>query len=48
MPTTPSTTFLSACYQALEADRKLGIAYTGLRWIKPDNSQEPRHGGDFN
>lgn len=30
--------FLSACVQELEADRALGVAYTRLRWIKPDGS----------
>jgi glycosyltransferase involved in cell wall biosynthesis len=30
--------FLKACIDELEADRSLGIAYTGLRWIKPDGS----------
>jgi glycosyltransferase involved in cell wall biosynthesis len=32
-------TFLRECVQVLEQDRTLGIAYTGLRWIKPDGSQ---------
>ncbi len=31
-------TFLEACIQALEADRSLGIAYTGLQWVKKDGS----------
>lgn len=30
--------FLEVCIDALERDRTLGIAYTGLRWIKPDGS----------
>ena len=42
-------TFLSACIKPLEADRKLGVAYTGLHWIKPDNSQGiSPWPGDFN
>jgi glycosyltransferase involved in cell wall biosynthesis len=28
--------FIRVCVQALEADRSLGIAYTGLRYVKPD------------
>lgn len=30
--------FIRACVDALERDRTLYIAYTGLRWIKPDGS----------
>ena len=30
--------FIRACVEALEEDRSLGVAYTGLRWIKPDGS----------
>jgi len=30
--------FISTCVAALEKDRALGIAYTGLRWFKPDGS----------
>jgi len=30
--------FMEVCIEALEADRSLGIAYTGLRWIKPDGT----------
>lgn len=30
--------FLEACVQALDADRMLSIAYTGLTYIKPDGS----------
>ena len=30
--------FIERCVDALEADRSLGIAYTGLRWVKPDGS----------
>lgn len=30
--------FLSACIGELEKDRSLGIAYTRLRWIKPDGT----------
>lgn len=30
--------FLSVCVDTLEADRKIGIAFTGLRWTKPDGS----------
>lgn len=30
--------FLEACVPELEADNSLGIAYTGLQWIKPDGS----------
>lgn len=41
--------FIEACYQALHNDRRIGIAYTGLRWVKPDGtsgmSQWP---GEFN
>lgn len=32
--------FLSACIQKLEENRGLGIAFTGLRWIKPDGSSD--------
>jgi len=31
--------FISTCVDALEKDRSLGIAYTGLWWIKPDGSE---------
>jgi glycosyltransferase involved in cell wall biosynthesis len=30
--------FLQVCVQALESDRSLGVAYTGLQWHKPDGS----------
>lgn len=30
--------FLAACVQVLQGDRSLGIAYTRLRWIKPDGT----------
>jgi len=30
--------FIKACVDELEADNSLGIAYTGLQWIKPDGS----------
>ena len=30
--------FIEACIEGLQADRSLGVAYTGLRWIKPDGS----------
>ena len=29
-------TFLETCIKALQADRSLGVAYTGLRWHNPD------------
>lgn len=31
--------FLEACVPALEEDNSLGIAYTGLHWVKPDGSE---------
>ncbi len=31
--------FLSACIRELEGDRSLGVAYTRLKWIKPDGSE---------
>lgn len=31
--------FLEACVIELRKDRTLGIAYTGLKWIKPDGSE---------
>lgn len=30
--------YIEACVPALDEDRSLGIAYTGLQWIKPDGS----------
>ncbi|KKK77512.1 hypothetical protein LCGC14_2852890, partial [marine sediment metagenome] len=30
--------FISLCIKELETDRSIGIAYTGLKWIKPDGS----------
>jgi glycosyltransferase involved in cell wall biosynthesis len=30
--------FLEVCVQALQADRSLGIAYTGLKWYKKDGT----------
>jgi len=30
--------FVSTCVTQLELDRKLGVAFTGLTWIKPDGS----------
>lgn len=30
--------FISVCVGALQADRRMGIAFTGLKWIKPDGT----------
>ena len=31
--------FIETCVKALEKDRTLGIAYTALKWVKPDGSE---------
>lgn len=41
--------FIRTCVDALEEDRLLGVAYTALRWIKPDGSTGiSEWPGDFN